>query len=60
MLFSGGVKDFLKSPEMFAKKPLGLIFVNNQKFYSVSPHFFSEQILFWSSLLYQKFEHKHY
>lgn len=60
MLLSGGVKDFLKSPEMFAKKPLGLIFVNNQKFCPVSPHFFSEQILFWSSLLYQKLVHKHY
>lgn len=40
MLFSGGAKDFLKSPEMFAKKPPGLIFVNNQKFCPVSPHFF--------------------
>lgn len=44
MLLSGGVKDFLKSPEMFAKKPLGLIFVNNQKFCPVSPHFF-----FWTN-----------
>lgn len=59
VLLSGGVKDFLRSPEMFANKPLGLIFVENQKLCPVSPHF-SEQILFWNSLLYQKFEHKHY